>query len=452
MGTVGLSFGSATSGAGFDVSTTVTSIIALQQGVETPWKNQLTSLSTQDTALSMLGTDLANLSTKLSSLTAFDGVMYEKEGSSSDSNVLALSSATSAATAGSHEVAVSKLAQTSSVYTSAVNASDTLSGSLSIQVGTGAAQTVNISSSNNTLATLAASINQGNYGVTASIVSDTSGSRLSLVSNTSGSAGQLTVSGSVADVTTSTAVTTLTGQNGQDAQFTVDGVGLTSSSNVVSTAIPGVTFQLLSTSAAPVQVAIANNTSDISSAVASFVTSYNQVITDMSAQEGNDANGNAQPLFGSPTLALMQTSLSGALMGGTSSGAVSSIAQLGISVNQDGMLTFSDADLQTSLNSNFSDVVGFLQNTGSFGQNFNNVLNGLSTTNTSGALYLAKQQNTTEEAALNKNISDQEARLATQKTTLTTELNQANQIMQAIPSQLNEVNEMYAAITGYKSN
>ena len=41
MGTVGLSFGSPTSGAGFDVSSTVAEIVSNLQNVETPWKNQL---------------------------------------------------------------------------------------------------------------------------------------------------------------------------------------------------------------------------------------------------------------------------------------------------------------------------------------------------------------------------------------------------------------------------
>ena len=38
MGTVGLNFGSASSGTGFDVSAAVTSILAIETGVETPYK------------------------------------------------------------------------------------------------------------------------------------------------------------------------------------------------------------------------------------------------------------------------------------------------------------------------------------------------------------------------------------------------------------------------------
>ncbi len=36
-----------------------------------------------------------------------------------------------------------------------------------------------------------------------------------------------------------------------------------------------------------------------------------------------------------------------------------------------------------------------------------------------------------------------------QKVQLTNELNAANQILQSIPSQLNQVNELYSAITGF---
>ena len=54
MGAVGLNFGSATSGQGFDVTSTVTQIVTNLQSVEGPWKSQLTKLSSQDTQLPAL--------------------------------------------------------------------------------------------------------------------------------------------------------------------------------------------------------------------------------------------------------------------------------------------------------------------------------------------------------------------------------------------------------------
>ncbi|WP_263366090.1 flagellar filament capping protein FliD [Edaphobacter bradus] len=455
MSTVGLNFGSINSGTGFDVASTVSSILAIEQGIETPWKTQLANLKAQDTALSTFGTDLATLSTALQSLTDFNGVFAAKQGSSSDTNVVALTSASSLAAAGSHTIVVNHLAQTSSEYSSALsNANDTLSGSLTIQVGSGASQTINIDGTNNTLATLAASINAASVGVTASVVKDTNGSRLALTSSTSGAAGQITASSSLTDATTNSAISFQQGLQGVDASLTVDGLATTSASNTVTGVIPGVTFQLLSASPnsnQPVQVQITNDNSSIEQAVSSFVTAYNAVVGDIKTQEGKDSSGNPEPLYGDPTVALIQNQLTQGLLSGAASGSISSLLQLGISVGQDGKLTLDASALDSALNSKFSDALGFLQNSGSFGQTFTSVLNGLSSTSTKGGVYLALQQNSQQEAALNQSIGDEEARIADEKTRLTNELNTANQILQSIPSQINQVNELYSAITGYNT-
>ena len=59
--------------------------------------------------------------------------------------------------------------------------------------------------------------------------------------------------------------------------------------------------------------------------------------------------------------------------------------------------------------------------------------------------------NTSEEATFNADVIAQDALIATQKTRLTAELNLANEILQAIPRQLNEVNQLYSAMTGYNT-
>ena len=116
------------------------------------------------------------------------------------------------------------------------------------------------------------------------------------------------------------------------------------------------------------QVEIANNNSAIETAFASLVSAYNAVVKDVSTQEGKDSSGNAEPLYGSPTLALIQSQLSSALTSSAASGSVANVGQLGISFNDDGTLSLNTDTLDSLLNSNFSDVTGFLQNTGSFGQ------------------------------------------------------------------------------------
>ena len=202
MGAVGLNFGSATSGQGFDVTTTVNQIVTNLQAVETPWKTQLTACRAKDTALSSLGTQISTLSTDLQNLTDFSGTLADKTGSSSDTNVLALSSASSSAMAGTHTITVQNLAQTSSAASDAIGASDTLTGGITFKVGSGDWQTVNVGDDSTaaTLSGLSAAINNADLGVTASVLTNADGTqRLSLVSQTSGSAGQITIADATND-------------------------------------------------------------------------------------------------------------------------------------------------------------------------------------------------------------------------------------------------------------
>ena len=713
MGTVGLSFGSPTSGAGFDVSSTVAEIVSNLSNVETPWKNQLTSLESQDSAISNLGTLLSNVSNDISSLTDFQGILAQKEGSSSDTNVLELTAATSSATAGTHTVVVQNLAQTSSGYLDAIaNSSDALAGSVSIQVGNGttenivigaapttpAANTIYTGTGADTLADLAKAINSANLGVSANVLTDANGSRLSLVSGTSGSAGQQTVTSSLTDanlVTTKNPTgainynATVTGLN---ANLTIDGVPLTSASNTVTNLIPGVTFQLLAPSATesggslePVQVVIGNDNTGVESTVNQFISDYNSLISAVNAQEGNTSSGTPEPLFGSPTISLLQnellnsiniqnpngyldaisassgTTLSGSLtlqvgssaaqtivigaapatpaantiytgsgvntlsglvdainsadigvtaavstsggqssltltsqtagssgalsvtsavtsstpsaIGYTDAGFTSSTADsgtigtaanasdaltgsftvqvgngtienvvigaapsspaantvytgsststladiataiseanlgfsaqlnsagtgltltsgtagssgaltvssdlvdtsdpttaglnynpssdinnltsLGISENNDGTLTFDATTLDALLNTDYNGVAGFFQGANGWGQSFSNVLTNLGTSSSTGVLSLAQKANSGVESSLNAEISKEQSYISTQQASLTTELNQANQTLEQLPSQLDGINELYSAITGFNQS
>ena len=563
MGTVGISVGSPTSGTGFDVSTTVSQIVANLQNVESPWKSQLTSFQSQDAAISNLGTLLSTLSTDLTNFTDFQGVLAGKQGSSSDPDVLALTSASSSAVAGTHTIVVNSLAATSSGYLNATtNASDTLSGSITIQVGSGTAQTITVGSSSNTLAGLSAAINNAGIGVTASVLTDTNGSRLSLVSGTSGGGGDLTVNSSIEDSTSGASLAYNTATTGADANLVVDGVAISSASNTVSTVIPGITFQLLapspvtgtgsSATAETVQVQVLNDNTSVVSSVSQLVSDYNSVISAVNAQETNTSSGTAEPLFGTPTLTLLQEQLLGAINISSPSGYLSplkstqlsdtltgslsiaagsstptvfdlsslpsgnqnlsglvtainaagigvtagiitnssgsslsltsnttgssgqltvtstvadgstalaytpesdvnSLTALGVSVNNDGTLTLDTNALNSELNTNYSGVVGFFQNSNSWGVQFSTTLGNLGTSSTSGTLSLALNSNSAIESSLNSNISNEDSIISAEQVSLTLELTSANEILQSIPSNLNNIAELYSAITGYQA-
>ena len=556
MGAVGLSFGSPTAGTGFDVSSTVSQIVANLQNVESPWKTQLSASEAQDTAISSLGTLLSTLSSDVTGFTDFSGVLSGKQGSSSDPNVIALTAASSSAVAGTHTIVVNSLAATSSGYLDNItNASDTLTGTMSIQVGSGTAQTVTIGSSSNTLSTLATAINNAGIGVTASVLTDANGSRLSLVSSTSGSSGDLTVSSSVTDSTTSTALGYNAATPGANASIVVDGANISTGSNTVSTVIPGVTFQLLAPSpvtsgaAETVQVQVLNDNSAVVSSFATMVSDYNAVVSAINSQETLNSSGTAQPLFGTPTLTMLQEQLLGAINTGTPSGyltgitnagdtlsgtlsltvgsgtattfdmsalasgqqnlaglaaainsanigvtasvlkdstgasrlslsspsysgtlAVSSsitdsttsaaldynansdirnLTSLGVTQNNDGTISLDQSTLNSELTSDYSGVVSFFQNANSWGLGFSTTVDNLGTASTKGTLALALSANSSNESSLNQNISREDLVISAEQTSLTLELTSANEILQAIPQNLNNINELYSAVTGY---
>jgi flagellar hook-associated protein 2 len=558
MGTVGISFGSPTAGTGFDVSSTVSQIVANLQNVETPWKSQLANLQSQDAAISSLGSLLSSLSNDVSQLTDFQGVLSQKEGSSSDPSVIALTGASSSAVAGTHTIVVTSLAATSSGYLTGISsATDAISGSISIAVGAGALQTVHVDPNNNTLAGLAASINSASIGVSASVITDATGSRLSLVSGTSGATGDLTVDTSgLTDTTNPSSTIGYTSPvSGANANLTVDGVPISSASNTISTVIPGVTFQLLAPSpvtagtAEAVQVQIVNDTSSVGSSLEQFVSDYNSVVSLINSQETNTTSGTPQPLFGTPTLSLLQQQILGAINGTSPSGVLDSIptanlsdsltgslsisvgsgtptvfnlsslppanqnlnglvaainaagigvsasiissssgssleltsvtskalavtstiadgttslkynpqsdlnslTQLGISTNDDGTLSLDSATLNSELNSDYSGVVSFFQDANSWGVDFSNTLNNLGTSNTEGTLALALAADSASESSLNQNISNENLVISAQQSSLTQELTSADEILQSIPSNLNNINELYSAITGYQA-
>jgi flagellar hook-associated protein 2 len=161
----------------------------------TQWQAQQTALQSQETSLTGMSSATTTLENDLSTLNSLTGVLSSVDVNSSDSN-LATASATGTATPGTHVVNVSKLAATSSWYsTSSVASSSTAlsAGSFSLQVGSGTATQISVTNGE-TLSQLATAITGLNLGVTASVVNDASGARLSIVSNSSGSASNITIS------------------------------------------------------------------------------------------------------------------------------------------------------------------------------------------------------------------------------------------------------------------
>jgi flagellar hook-associated protein 2 len=118
-------------------------------------------------------------------------------------------------------------------------------------------------------------------------------------------------------------------------------------------------------------------------------------------------------------------------------------------VNNDGSLAFDANSLDSVLNSDYPSVASFFQNASGWGQNFSNLLTNSGSSSSTGILGLAATANSTTESTLNAEISKEQSYISAQQSSLTTELNSANEILEELPSQLQGINELYSAITGY---
>jgi flagellar hook-associated protein 2 len=228
------------------------------------------------------------------------------------------------------------------------------------------------------LTDVANAINQaGITGVTASVVSTSSASsttgpqQLQITS----SSGTLTSSDfsdpngilSTLGVTQKTFADQATGA--QDADFTLDNVAYVRSNNTVTDAIPDTSLDLVATGTTYVQ--ITQDSSGISSAIQSFVSSYNAVNDYVNSQfafspnSADATSGTAQAapaLFGNQTLSNTQQQLSDAI--DVSSGGLS-LQSVGLTVGQTGDLNFDPTNLLTTLDTNPSAVANLFGQSGS---------------------------------------------------------------------------------------
>ena len=449
MGTSGIDWStlasnlSSSSTTGFDVPTVVDEVLASQSQEETQWQNQETTFNNQATALQQLSTQLQTLLTDANDLNDPFGSLAAMTTSVSDPSVLSATAGSGAAT-GSHSISVTALATTSSYYSDELATSSTTfgTGSFSLEVGSGPATTITVDSTDDTLTGLAAAINSQNLGVTANVVTDANGARLTLVSDTSGATGNITISSNT------TGLSFNLGSNGVDASLTVDGIPIDSSSNTVTSAIPGVTLDLLGLTSSPVTLQVSPDTSQAATAINNFVSDYNTVISSINSQFSYDATtGTAGTLLGDASVELVQsTLLSDVAASVTGNGAISSLASLGITMNNDGTLTVDSSQLSNALASNFQAVQNFFQTaTTGFAQQLSSDLTNL-TSPTNGAIAVDLNGINSSVTSLQSEISDFQANLATEQQTLTTYYSNINATLQSLPSLLASINAQLSSL------
>jgi len=148
-------------------------------------------------------------------------------------------------------------------------------------------------------------------------------------------------------------------QQGADASFSVDGVNITSSTNTNTTAIEGVTLNLLGAdSSTTLTLNINHDVSGIENEVNTMVSAYNSVMsfinTQMSYNTSTSTTGGA--LFGDNTLVSIKEQLQSTILEQVGTGTFQYLSQIGISQAGNAQISFNTSQFESVLSNNFQDV------------------------------------------------------------------------------------------------
>ncbi len=375
--------------SGYDFSGIIDMMVQVERLPELQMQTNQTALQTRSDAWKDVNTRLQSLDTKL---TALKDAGTWTAASVSSSNTSFLTASTSAGAAqGIYSLTITQTAAAQTAV-SAVQASAStalnLSGTFSIMSGKNATSGVQVTvAATDTLTSIASKINGAGAGVNAAVVqTGTNQYQLSITNNSTGTDNQATfqdVSGTVLGGTGSAGLGLLsttadTNHAGYflaqtvtnpavNASFTVNGIAITSQSNTVTTAVPGVTFNFVGTVAPAnpqsVTLNVSADTSVAQKAVQAFVDQYNSTMDFISTKLNYDTSTKIKgDLFGDATLQGVQSRLRtmmGSIIANPSSptGPYNTLGSVGITTSsanfgKDATLTLDTAKFATAIAAN----------------------------------------------------------------------------------------------------
>jgi len=358
-------------GSGIDINSLVTQLVTAETQPDTARvARESSQVATQLTAVGQLKGALATFQSALSSINSQSDFQV-KSATSADDKIFTVS-ANSAAAAGKYQIEISRLATAQQLRSTPIAGDGTATigtGSLALTLGT-KSFIVNVDDTHASLNAIRDAINNAtdNPGISATIVHSGETSQLVLSSSVTGAVNTISVATSggngglgslVYDASHLTNYTQL--QGAQDASIKIAGVTVTSAKNAVTTAIDGVTLNLLATTAAdtPVSLTVANDTNTVINRIQTFVSSYN-TLQGVIAKLGNydSASQVAGPLLGDAVLTGISTQLRRTLSSPVPSvnSKINTLASLGITTNKDGTLTLDASKLNSALSSGFNTV------------------------------------------------------------------------------------------------
>lgn len=366
-------------GSGLDVAGIVTQLVSAERA---PTQTRLDQREAQALSkLSALGAVKGAVGAFQSTLEPLLNLgTFQGRTARSENDEIFTASADSSAVPGRYGIEVVSLASSHKIRSVAYPAPDTVVGSGTLTLTSGAETfTVDIASPNDTLVEVAGAINDSefNTSVLATIVNGVDGAHLVLSSAAEGADNAIRVQASgdpgldaliydpVGGVTNMIEVVAAA-----DATLNIDGLSVTASGNLITDAVEGISIDLIGAEAGTVyDLTIGFDTEAARDQVRAFVDGYNELQASLSSQTSFDAeNLIAAPLFGESAVRNLLYDLR-TVAGGIATETASpyqALSEIGITTNLDGTLELDESRLGDVFAENFDDVGRLFSGEGGF--------------------------------------------------------------------------------------
>jgi len=399
-----------------------------QQNQQSLIENQITAASGLSAAVSAVAADLGNLGSL--------GTSQALTANSSDSSVVT-AQVTGATASTSYAItnvtSVASAASESSLSSYADAAATPVSSTGSMQLTVGSTNyPITLAAGSNNLTGLENAINNLDAGVTAQILTTSGGDYLSVSANSPGATTLQLV-----DDPTGSATQILTDQNqGTNTNFDLNGVSISTPQTTINNVVPGLTFTINGTTAPneTATISLSSDTSQVSSALQSFVSDYNSLAQQLTSQSGT---GGA--LEGDSVIFQLRGAMLQLASYNTPGSTINSLASLGVTFDQTGTASFDPSALSSLSNSQVSSVFSFL---GSATTGLGALANQFSAISAPSTGSIASEINAwnTENTTLTTNISNATAQVNTMQTLLSQQLEAADAQVDQLQSQQSLLN------------
>jgi flagellar hook-associated protein 2 len=411
-------------------------------------QNQQANELQQKAALVALAPEVANLGTSIDTLSSL-GSGQGLVATSSDSSVVTAVNTGDTSNASYSISNITSLAAPASEtslagYANLTTAAVSSTGSVNLVYGVNT-YNITLTPQTNNLNGLVTAINKLNVGVNASVITTGTGTTPDYLTLSASSSGQTTLQ--LQDVPapggpSAPPVNLISATNqGSNSAFDLNGLPVSTSSNVINGVIPGLTFTLLGTTSGSqtVQLSLAPDATGLSSALQNFAQSYNALATQVSGQVGTGAGA----LAGNSLVYELSSDLqqvSSYRPSGSGLGSIASLAELGLTfADGTGQITFDPSVVAGLSGTQLKDAFTFLGSaTSGFGS-----LAGVFTQLGDPTAGLIVQQEASDDAQ-NTTLTDKINTLTTQiasfQANLTARLTTADEAVSELQNQLTSVN------------